>query len=378
MLVLFLLALQLNISLENQAEFTRLSPTVPTFLMLYSRYCGHCLEVLPTFDEFMRESDADPNILVAECEVNGNRDFASSIGHVHHYPGLVVYINGRSRQIQTNFSPDHLFALADKVKRLDPSIPSEPDLNQTDGFPYLKISSSSDDRTTCRQITALSADISIPPNHFLIGTLSNETYQFFLSETIFFTFPGSATDPNFASVAQDFLRPTLGDFPLTDFHFFKHRRFGAVVFSDESQLRRVDQFAISQSQDYVFGQWPADDFHAVYPELLQNESWLPAVALFNHAKTHFGLLAEIRFSSELRSYFSDLKFLMDESEMTIPFEGFFAVWEVPDSSFVWKMLALGICLGSAIAFVGYLCLRSPERLQYYLWCVRDAMHGKNE
>jgi hypothetical protein len=286
-----LLSLRMFITNETKSDFVNVSQHFPVFALFYSHYCGHCVKLYPTWDNFTHLYESDPKIIVAECDCANYSAICTELGPVHGYPSFFLYFGGRRDHIHIDRTVESFSAQVEDLKAADPKSPCQRHWNQTGNYPYIGFSFAEDDTTACSKLQSIATDVINSTTHLLLAKSNPDPQiEVMLSDQYRFTRPGLPNHTAIVAFVKDFIHQIYGGWPLSESHEVIFRRFAFVIFHEEWKIFRIESVFLALSDVLCTGKLNVSVFREQYPEIGIEDGDCPALAITNEDQSKFMLL----------------------------------------------------------------------------------------
>jgi thiol-disulfide isomerase/thioredoxin len=329
MLLIVLLSLRLDLTLDNHQLMINMSRTIPTFGVFYSRSCGHCESIPDMMANLSAKYEKDPRVVIVSCDCFQNRDACNATFSNTAFPTFFVSFGGIMEQIRMERTLDAFTAQVENLRRLDPHIRCRRYFHQLTDLPVIGISFPDPDPIACQKILELEQQAPESAGRLrLAPSTGHFSLTVVVSRRAVTEYTGPTDMTSVASYIRDHIHLSLTKWPLNESNLITTRRFAFLVYNSTIQIARAEHFAVLQTDNFCFGLMPVDEFRLRFTEVVLLDSELPAIAVVNREQTLFKLVKSVQFHAELGPKFEAMVNETEDPEMVIPYRY--------DSDVVWR------------------------------------------
>lgn len=274
---------------DNHAEMTKLSLSKPSFLLLHSKYCGHCTKIYPTWVELMEKYENNTDVVIGECECIDNKNECESILEIHQFPTFVLILNKKIIEIHPERTFDHFVYIADTIRTFDFNSKCMPYLGQADEFPIFIYFYNTTFDESCDFVSSMTKDIPGSHEHFYLeGNSTENSIEVYLSKTIGFVYDDSFQKDQISLFIYDFMLMPFGDWQIKKAKK-SERRLALIIYNATEEINQFYNLAYNQTANFVFGKMQYSKFSNSFPDL-HLISDVPFFIVSNEDKTKFYIL----------------------------------------------------------------------------------------
>ena len=294
-LLYFCLSYVLVVNKTNAKSVLEESYKIPVLMLIYSPHCPHCTAVHPTWIELMETYETDSKILIGECNAIEHRSECKSLFSYNGYPTFIIISRGRSKEFSPKRTIESFVEEAERVKRIDYSIPCavyQSDFDQK--YPAFILTNDEKSDKKCQTLQKI---IDVYPQakpHLYINSTSSkiESFVALSSSENSVKFEGQKDVNSLIDFMRDFMLTPFGEWNYSEASY-SNKRIGLLIHSSHSEymsfLKEIKPFF----NDFALCKIDSDYFMKLFPKFSFNKANLPAFAISNANKTSFLILVNV-------------------------------------------------------------------------------------
>ena len=297
------LQIKMYINQTNQEHLAQLSYSKPVFILFFSRFCGHCRKVYPTWTDLMNKYENDDDVILAETDCVQNPETCKYFMTIDGYPTFAYIVNNEPKEVNLHRAFPDFVKFVEKLKQYSPTIPCRMWFPRTlmDKFPFFIYNSTLDFKRACNELReTLNENIIRKYNVLINPSNDHDGIEVRYTNDQGINLNEQLKDDSVSSVIKEYGHMPLENFNPKMLHSIK-RRVAILLYKEKRHVNQYQPLANRQARHFHFTKLHCKNIEKVsYIPGISKEN-IPAI-LFSDPKKKKFLMKVKQFPNQLEDH----------------------------------------------------------------------------
>lgn len=361
---LFLLGIRVEVTSANALDVVAKSKTVPTFLLLYSPYCGFCHQVLPTWDELIDKYENDTEIVIGKIDCIANNVCRKIAKNLVGYPTFNTYLRGKPRSIRPDRTIESFSNIVENLKQVKLNVPcQEYPFEMGSDYPSFVIGVDKGEKK-CDKVNKILKEFPKLEGQVYYNESSKKSLVALMTQNTNITYNGDFSQESINEFIREFSLVSLTKWDLNSASRTK-RRFMFIVFTLYKDIIYHKYIAEQHENTLLIGYIELKTFNQTYPKLAKDLN-VPTVFVASKTKKTFHIVSHYDEGEDLLKIVEDVENGTYDEEGNIQVPKLFKVSEEKSNdnggSIVFDLL-VGTLVSLIVIIVVFMIKKAPAKIE---------------